>query len=310
MTTTTTTTGTASASGDALHHSLITDTLIIARRNLLRIVRTPQLLFFSSVQPIMFVLLFRYVFGGSIQAPGYVGHYADYLLPGIIMQTSLFGGSGTSVGLAEDMTSGIVDRFRALPMARSAVLAGRTLADVVRNLLVIGLMIAVGMLVGFRFHNGFLPAIGCIAITLLFGFAFSWFFALVGLAVRDAETAQVAGFLPIFPLTFAASTFTPVDSMPSWLQVFARANPVTNAVNAVRALTQGSAPVRRYEEQLAAAKAAGRSVATFPGFDPEKQLASLRHAADSGRWVLFTVLWSVGILAVFSTLAIRRYRKG
>jgi ABC transporter DrrB family efflux protein len=286
---------------------VVSDTLVIAKRSLLRIRRTPQLLIFSSIQPIMFVLLFRYVFGGSIQAPGYQNRYADYLLPGIMVQLTLFGGSALAVGLAEDTTKGMIDRFRSLPMSRSAVLAGRTVADLARSLFVVLLMIVVGHLVGFRFHNGILGAVGAIAITLLFGFAFSWFFAFMGMSVKDAETAQVAGFLPIFPLVFAASTFTPIESMPGWLQAFARANPVTNAVNAVRALAQGDAPVERFRAQMASGQIIG-----IPGsdFDPEATLRTLETQANAGRYVLFTLLWCFGIIGFFGTLAIRKYRKG
>ena len=178
------------------HGNMVTDTLIIAKRNLLRILRTPQYLFFSSVQPVMFVLLFRYVFGGAIQPPGFQGRYADYLLPGLLVQLTLFGGAATAVGLSEDMQKGMVDRFRALPMSRGAVLSGRTFADVARGLFVVLLLLVVGTAVGFRFHNGFIAAIGAIALTLLFGFAFSWFFAFIGMKVKDPESAQVAGFLP------------------------------------------------------------------------------------------------------------------
>ena len=163
------------------HGNGVTDTLIIAKRNLLRIVRTPQYLVFSSIQPVMFVLLFRYVFGGSIQPPGYTGRYADYLLPGLLVQLTLFGGAATAVGLSEDMQKGMVDRFRSLPMSRSAVLAGRTIADIARSLFVLLLLLAVGSAVGFRFHNGFFGALGAIALALTVGFAFSWFFAFIGM---------------------------------------------------------------------------------------------------------------------------------
>ncbi len=284
---------------------LLTDTLVVAQRNLRRIVRTPQLLVFSSIQPIMFVLLFRYVFGGAIQPWGYANRYADYLLPGIMVQLTLFGGSSTAVGLAEDFNKGIIDRFRSLPMSRGAVLAGRTIADIARSLFVILLVVGVGYLVGFRFSNGFLPAVAAIGITLLFGFAFSWFFALIGIAVKDAETAQVAGFLPIFPLVFAASTFAGVETMPGWLQAFAKVNPVTNAVNAVRALSHGSNPLLRFQEQVASG---GKGLP--PGFDVEGTTKILERQADTGRYVLYTLLWCAAIIAVFGTLAISKYRKG
>jgi ABC transporter DrrB family efflux protein len=291
----------------------VSDTLVVAKRSILRIRRTPQLLVFSSVQPIMFVLLFRYVFGGSIQPPGYNGRYADYLLPGIMIQLTLFGGSATAVGLAEDFQKGIIDRFRSLPMSRGAVLAGRTIADLARSLFVVLLMIVVGYLVGFRFNNGVGPALGAIGITLLFGFAFSWFFAFIGMVVKDTETAQVAGFLPIFPLVFAASTFTSIETMPGWLQAFARANPVTNAVNAVRALSQGDAPLRRFQEQIAAGGIPPiGAVRQSPGaqFDLQATMATLTTQANAGRYVVFTLVWCAAILGVFGTLAVRRYRRG
>jgi daunorubicin resistance protein C len=287
----------------------VADTLVIAKRNLLHIRRTPQLLVFSSIQPIMFVLLFRYVFGGSIQPPGYTNRYADYLLPGIMVQLTLFGGSATAVGLADDFSKGIIDRFRSLPMSRGAVLAGRTIADLARSLFVVLLMLVVGHLVGFRFHNGVGGALGAIGITLLFGFAFSWFFALMGMSVKDTETAQVAGFLPIFPLVFAASTFTPIETMPGWLQAFARANPVTNAVNAVIALAQGRAPLERLKAQLVSGQTASPG-AGGAGFDPDAAIRTLEAQTNAGRYVLFTLLWCAAIIGVFGALSIRRFRRG
>jgi ABC transporter DrrB family efflux protein len=249
--------------------AIFADTRVVARRNLIRIARTPQLLVFATIQPVMFVLLFRYVFGGSINVPGMT--YVDYLVPGIIVQTVVFGATSTAVGLSQDMSTGIIDRFRSLPMARSAVLAGRTVADLVRNVFVVMLMIVVGTAVGFRFHNGFLPAVAAILVALMLGYCLSWVFALIGLSVPDPESAQLAGFLPIFPLVFASSVFTSIKSMPGWLQVFAKVQPITRVANTVRALTQGG------------------PVATN---------------------LLWSVLWSVAILAVFAPLSVRRYRKG
>jgi ABC transporter DrrB family efflux protein len=246
---------------------LLSDIGGITRRNLRHIIRTPQLVLFASVQPVMFVLLFRYVFGGAIHTPG--TNYVDYLLPGIFVQTALFGGASTSVGLASDLKGGMIDRFRSLPMARSAVLAGRTLADLVRNVVVLVLMVTVGVIVGFRFHGGLGGDIAGLALVLFFGYAFSWFYALVGLVVKDPETAQVAGFLPLFPLVFASSAFVPVQTMPGWLQAFANVQPVSVTVNAVRALVSGG-PVEH--------------------------------------WLWQSLAWTVGILGVFMLLAIRKYR--
>lgn len=246
-----------------------TDAAVMAKRNLLRIIRLPQLLVFVTVQPVMFVLLFRYVFGGAIHVAQ--GNYVDYLIPGIMVQTVVFGATSTSVGLAQDLSNGIIDRFRSLPMARSAVLAGRTIADLVRNVFVVLLMIVVGELVGFRFHNGFVSALAAIGVALLLGYSLSWVFALVGQVVADPETAQLAGFLPVFPLVFASSVFTPIASMPGWLQVFARNQPITRVADTVRALTQGGA------------------VATN---------------------LVWTLAWCAAILIVFVPLAVRRYMRG
>jgi ABC-2 type transport system permease protein/oleandomycin transport system permease protein len=249
--------------------AVVVDAMVVARRNLIRIARTPELLVFATVQPVVFVLLFRYVFGGSIKVPG--TNYVDYLIPGIIVQTVVFGATSTAVGLSQDMSKGIIDRFRSLPMARSAVLAGRTIADLVRNIFVVGLMIGVGTAVGFRFHNGFVPAVAAVLIALMLGYCLSWVFALIGLSVPDPESAQLAGFLPIFPLVFASSVFTSIESMPGWLQAFAKVQPITRAANTVRALTQGGAITRD---------------------------------------LLWTIAWSLATVAVFAPLAVRRYRNG
>jgi ABC transporter DrrB family efflux protein len=246
-----------------------TDAVVIARRNVLTIVRTPQLLVFSTIQPVMFVLLFRYVFGGAINVPA--ESYASYLLPGIFVQTVVFGSTTAAVALAYDLKGGIIDRFRSLPMARSAVLAGRTAADAMRNLFVICLMILVGYAVDFRFEGGFFGAIGAMAIALLFGYAFSWFFALVGMLVKDPETAQVAGFIPLFPFVFASTIFVSPETMPSWLQWFAEHQPVSKVVNAVRGLSLGTATT-----------------------------------SD----VVAALIWIAVMLLVFVPLATRQYRKG
>lgn len=219
----------------------VSDALAMARRNLLRYLRVPTLLLGVTLQPILFVVLFAFVFGGAIGdalgAPGV--DYIDYLLPGIFVQTVIFGATQTGVGLADDLQNGVVDRFRSLPMARSAVLAGRTLSDSVRNLFVVMLMIGVGYLIGFEFQNGLVGALGAIVLVLLFGFAFSWISATIGLVLGDVEAAQSLGLVWVFPLVFASSVFVPVESMPDWLQAFTQVNPITLTVDALRSLTLG-----------------------------------------------------------------------
>jgi ABC transporter DrrB family efflux protein len=248
----------------------ITDTAVVTGRNLRHFTRQPDLLVFSTIQPVLFVLLFVYVFGGAISRslPHGAG-YVDFLLPGVFVQSVTFGASQTAVGLKEDLTRGVVDRFRSMPMARSAVLAGRTVADLVRNILIIALMIAVGYLVGFRFLGGVAGAAGCIAVVAAFGLALSWIFAFVALTVRGAETAQTAGFVVIFPLVFASSVFVPVATFPDWLQAFAAINPVTVTADAARSLALYGTP------------------------------ASLGAAAA----------WTGGLLAVFIPLSVWRYRR-
>ena len=213
------------------------DALVMTRRNLLHYVRVPSLVIFSTITPVMFVVLFGYVFGGAIQIPGLA--YIDYLMPGIFVQTVAFGATQTGIGLAEDMSRGMVDRFRSLPMARSAVLAGRTASDTVRNLFVVALMAGVGLLIGFRFHTGLPAILGGLALVVAFASAFSWISAAIGLSVGSVEAAQSAGFVWVFPLTFASSVFVPVSSMPWWLEGFARVNPITIVVDALRALFLG-----------------------------------------------------------------------
>ena len=245
------------------------DTLVLAKRSLLRIPRAPDLLLSFTVQPIMFVLLFVYVFGGAIETPGY-DDYVDFLMPGIIVQTMSFGGFVTALGLAEDLKKGLIDRFRSLPMARSAVLGGRTLADVATNLLSLGVMIGVGLLVGFSFSSPWYEVLAGIGLMLLFGYAFSWIFAFLGLSASSAESAQAIGFMAIFPLTFASSAFVPVESMPDWLQAFANANPFTTMTDAMRALWVD---------------------------------------APAGNDVLFAFVWSIGLIAVFAPISVARYRR-
>ena len=247
---------------------LVSDTFVIAERNLVRITRAPDLLLAFTVQPVMFVLLFRYVFGGAIQTPGY--DYKDFLLPGIMVQNIAFGGFVTALGLNEDLNKGLIDRFRSLPMARPAVLAGRTLSDVFTNLLSITVLLATGLIIGFSFHASALEIVGGIGLLLLFGYAFSWVFALLGLLVSSPESANSLGFIAVFPLTFISSAFVPVESMPDALQWFAEENPFTIVVNAMRALWLG-APAENY--------------------------------------VWGAVVWSIVIMAVFAPLAVARYRK-
>lgn len=216
------------------------DTVTMTKRNILRNYRLPQLIFFSTIQPIIFLLLFNYVFGGAV-SQGNGSAYINFLLPGILVQTTLFGSIQTGVGLAEDLQKGVVDRFRSLPMSRVAHIAGRVFADTMRNILVVLLMILVGLLIGFRIHNDWFVAIWTIPLVLVFSFAFSWVASLFGLFTKDSETAQVLGFMIVFPITFASSIFVPPETMPSWLQGFATNQPVSHAADAVRALTQGGA---------------------------------------------------------------------
>ena len=247
----------------------VADTAVVAKRNLLRIPRQPDLWVSFTIQPVMFVLLFVYVFGGAIQTPGF-DDYADFLMPGIIAQTMSFGGFVTAIGLSDDLRKGLIDRFRSLPMARSAVLAGRTLADVATNAVSIAVIIAVGLLVGFNFNSSPLEVVAGIGLLLLFGYAFSWIFALIALSSSSPEGAQSLGFVVIFPITFASSAFAPPESMPSAIEAFANANPFSTVVDATRALFLG---------------------------------------APAGNDVWAAVLWAVGLIAVFGTLSVYRYRR-
>ncbi len=243
------------------------DMLVVTERNLIALVRLPQSLFFSSIQPIMFVLLFRYVFGGAINVPGH--SYVDFLMPGIFLQTVAFGSVGTSIGLAEDLHKGLIERFRSLPMARSAVLAGRTFADLIRNIGVLILITLVGLLVGFRIQAGIFAFLGGLLLILLFAYALSWGFSIIGLLAPNTETAQVMSFPLLFPLTFASSAFVPVQSMPGWLQGFAANQPFSVLVDAMRALSNGG-PTEGY--------------------------------------VVKALIWSIGILIALAPFAARRFR--
>ena len=208
----------------------------------MRLTRTPELLIGFTIQPIMFVLLFRYVFGGAISTPGY--SYVDFLIPGIIVQNTAFGGFATALGLNEDVRKGLIDRFRSLPMARGAVLGGRTLSDVALNALSITILLITGVIIGFTFHTSFGDAVAGVALLLLFGYAFSWVLAFIGLLAKSSETVNSIGFIIVFPLTFISSAFVPVASMPEGLQQFAEVNPFTIVVDAMRHLWLG-APVEQ-----------------------------------------------------------------
>ena len=243
------------------------DTIVLAGRNLKRIPRQPDLLIAYTVQPVMFVLLFVFVFGGAIVTPGF--DYVDFLMPGIIVQSIAFGGFVTALGLSEDVQKGLIDRFRSLPMSRSAVLAGRTFSDIPLNLLSLFVLLAVGILAGFNFDSDIAKVLLGVVLLLFFGYAFSWIFALVGLYSSSPETANSIGFTAIFPLTFASSAFVPVASMPDGLKQFAEVNPITTVVDAVRHLW-------------------------------------LSTPAHSDVWMSF--VWCVVLIAIFAPLAVRRYR--
>jgi len=249
----------------------VSDSLVVTERNLVAYLRIPDQLFFSSVQPIMFVLLFRFVFGGAIATPGM--SYVNFLMAGIFVQTVLFGSVSTSVGLAEDLQKGLIERFRSLPMARSAVLFGRTIADSVRNVFVMILITLVGFAVGFRIGTSFGLYLVAFALLILFAFSFSWIFAYIGLSASNSETAQLMAFPILFPLTFASTAFVPASSMPPWLRWFAEHQPVSITVNATRALMQGG-----------------------PG-------------ANTAHWVILTLIWSAIFMAIFIPLAVWRYRR-
>jgi ABC transporter DrrB family efflux protein len=274
---------TATATNPTIHGWLarsVSDIAVITRRNLLCTVRLPQVLVLSSVMPVIFILMFTYVFGGAIQnalPPAAAGRYVNWLLPGLLAQFALFGGATTASGLAEDLAKGAIDRFRSLPMAGAAVLAGRTLSDLVRLALTLTLMLAVGYGIGFRPQTSIGGLLGALAVGLLFGYAWSWAMALLGLAVRTAEAVQAAVYLVVFPLAFTSSVFVPTQTMPAWLQPFAANQPVTVATNALRGLVlgQGALPP-------------GRTVA--------------------GQ-VTLALLWAAAITAVFAPLAVRTYRR-
>ena len=253
--------------------SALRDMLAVTGRNLTAIRRVPQLLVFTLIQPVIFVVLFRYVMGGAIEVPG--GSYVNYLIPGIFIQTVTFGALQTAIGMAADLKSGLLERFRSLPMSRAAVLAGRTTADLVRNIVVVALIAGVGFLVGFRVQTSAWEFIAGLALCVLFSYVLSWVFATVGLLVGDPESAQAAAFPVMAPFVFASSAFVAVESMPDWLQGFARHQPVSVVASAVRAL----------------------SIGQLPG------------AESTSTYVIRALLWCAGILVVMMPLAIWRYRK-
>jgi ABC-2 type transport system permease protein/oleandomycin transport system permease protein len=243
------------------------DTLVLAKRSILRIRRQPDLLIGFTVQPIMFVLLFVYVFGGAIDTGPL--DYVDFLIPGIIVQSMVFGGFVTALGLSEDLKKGLIDRFRSLPMWAPAVVSGRILADVGTNCIQLVIMFTVGIIAGFRFSTSVPEVVAGILLLLFFGYAFSWVFAFIGLTASSPEAANAYGFTILFPLTFVSSAFVPPETMPSWLQPIAEHNPFTYMVNAARALFVGT---------------------------------------PAGNDIWLAVVWSIGITVVFAALAIWRYR--
>ncbi len=240
-----------------------------AVRHLRAVPRDPELLLFATIQPIMFVLLFVYVFGGSIEVPGY-DSYTQFLVPGVFAQTVVFGSAFTGIGIAEDLSKGLIDRLRSLPMVQSAVLAGRTVSDLLRNAFTFVVMLVVGFLVGFRIEGSIGQALAATALLLGFADAFSWIQVLIGLSVGSVEAANSAGFIWMFPLTFVSSAFVPPETMPDWLEAVADANPFTIVTNAARALYNGN-PV--------------------------------------GNDAWWSILWSLGIIVVFASLSIRKFNR-
>ena len=228
----------------------LANTGTITARNLRRLARVPTLIALATIQPVLLVVLFNYGFGGAVHVPG-VTRYIDYLLPGVFVLAIGFGASQTGVAVAEDLATGMIDRFRSLPIASASVLSGRVAADLVRNLFVAGLMIAVGSAIGFRFHAGPGAALATVGLALAAGIAFSWLNLLLGIVVRDAETAGLAGLFPVIILTFTSSALVPVATMPGWLQAFANLNPITVMVGALRALCLGGPTARPVSEALA-----------------------------------------------------------
>ena len=273
MTATTAPTTTVTGDGRAAHSVptgpawLVRDIWAEAGRHLIATKRNPDLLVFATIQPIMFVVLFVYVFGGAITVPGY-SSYQQFVVPGIFAQTVVFGSAFTGIGIAEDMQKGFIDRLRSLPMYPSAVLVGRTTSDLVRNTFTFAIMMIVGLIVGFRLEGGLANAVLATVLLLAFAFAFSWIQALIGLSVKSVEAANSAGFIWMFPMTFISSAFVDPSTMPGWLQPIADHNPFTKVTNAVRAL--------------------------YNGLDPGADL-----------WI--SIAWAAGITVVFATLSFRKF---
>ena len=248
----------------------VSDTLTITRRNLLVWVRVPAYIVFTVIQPVIFVLLFRYDFGGAIAVPNVPGGYVNFLMPGIIAQTAAFATFGTAIALAQELKKGVIDRLKSMPMARSAVLAGRLVADAARMTVTILIIVAVGYAVGFRFQNGAVPAILMVVLAIVFGVAICVISAFTGLAIGDEESVQAFGLIWLFPLTFLSSAFVPISTMPGWLQAFANNQPVTYVVDTMRALALGG-PI------------------------------------EANLWK--SLVWLAGIFIVFSPLAVRAYKR-
>jgi ABC-2 type transport system permease protein len=258
------------------------DGWVVTLRNLRRMTRIPEMVVFATIQPIMFVLLFAYVFGGAIPVSGgTAADYREYLLPGILTQTLAFTTGTTAVGLADDLHKGLVDRFRSLPMARSAVLLGRTIADWIQNIFVLAIMAVCGVLVGWRIHDGVAKAVAGFLLVMLFAYAMSWIGAVIGLSVRTPETANTAGFIWLFPVTFMSNAFVPTTSLPHWLQPVAEWNPISSTVLALRNLFGNPT-----------------------GFES----TGVPHVLPMQHPVPVSLAWSALILLIFVPLAVRKYR--
>lgn len=256
----------------------VRDALVIAHRNIIRIRRVPDVMAFVLIQPLMFVLLFAYVFGGSIDIPG--GNYREFLIAGIFAQTVVFGATFTGAGLAEDLQKGLINRFRSLPMSRSAVVAGRTASDVVYNALSILVMSIAGLIVGWRIRGSVLDAISGFALLLFFSYAFSWVMACVGLLVPTPEVVNNASFVILFPLTFIANTFVPSDNLPGVLRTIAEWNPISTLTHAVR-VKFGNIPVGT----------------------PEPTAWPLQNS------VLYSLIWAFALIVIFAPIATRLYQR-